>query len=77
MRVSDIPEITQLSAAEKILFVEDLWDSIASDEAGVPVPQSHMDELDRRVSRHAAHPGDLLSLEELLSRIERAVLLAE
>ena len=71
MRVSDIPEITQLSSAEKILLGEDLWDSIALDEAGVPVPQSHMDELDGRVSRYDAHPGDLLSLEELRGRIEK------
>jgi putative addiction module component (TIGR02574 family) len=71
MRVSDIPEISQLSAAEKILLVEDLWDSIASDESGVPVPQSHMGELDRRLMRYESHPGDLLSLDELLSRIEK------
>jgi putative addiction module component (TIGR02574 family) len=71
MRVSDIPEIAKLSAPEKILLVEDLWDSIASDESGVPVPQSHMDELDRRLKRYESHPGDLLSLDELFSRIEK------
>jgi len=69
--VSDIPEITQLSAAGKILLVEDLWDSIASDEAGVSVPQSHKEELDRRLNSYASHPGDLLSLEQLRSRIEK------
>ncbi|MCZ7624114.1 hypothetical protein KsCSTR_30000 [Candidatus Kuenenia stuttgartiensis] len=31
MRVNDIPEITKLSTPEKILLVEDLWDSISSD----------------------------------------------
>ena len=71
MRVSDIPEITQLSAAEKILLVEELWDSIASDEAGVIEPQSHMAELDGRAKCHESHPGDLLSLEQLRSRIEK------
>ena len=62
MRVSDIPEILRLSTPEKILLVEDLWDSIASEESGVPVPQSHKEELDRRLRRHKSHPGDLLSL---------------
>ena len=38
MRASDIHEITKLSTPEKILLVEDLWDSIASDESAVPVP---------------------------------------
>ena len=39
-RVNDIPEIDQLSVPEKILFVEELWNSITADEASVPVPQS-------------------------------------
>jgi len=65
MRVSDIAEINKLSTPEKILFVEDLWDSISSDEPAVPVPQSHRDELDERLSRYEAAPGNLLSIEEL------------
>ncbi len=49
MRASDIHEIIKLSTPEKILLVEDLWDNIASDESAVPVPQSHMEELERRL----------------------------
>ena len=71
MRVSDISEIKKLSIPEKILLVEDLWDSIVSDEPVVPVPQSHIEELDIRLKRYEAAPGDLLSLEELRTRIER------
>ncbi len=71
MRVSDIPEIESLSTSEKILLVEDLWDKIAVDESGVPIPQSHKEELDRRLRRYKSHPGNLLSLEELQGRIDR------
>ena len=71
MRASDIPEIIKLSTPEKILFVEDLWDSIASDESAVPVPKSHMKELDRRLKRYGSSPGNLLSLDELHARIEK------
>jgi putative addiction module component (TIGR02574 family) len=71
MRISDIPEIAKLSTPVKILLVEDLWDSIASDESAVPVPQSHMEELDRRLKRYGSSPGALLSLEELRTRIEK------
>jgi len=71
VRASDIPEINKLSTPEKILLVEDLWDSIASDESAVPVPQSHMEELDRGLKRYGSPPGTLLSLEELRTRIER------
>ena len=71
MSVAEIPELAGLSTPEKILLLEDLWDSIASDEGSVPVPQSHRDELDRRLARHRAQPGNLLSLEELQARIAR------
>jgi putative addiction module component (TIGR02574 family) len=71
MRVSDIPEITRLSTPEKILPVEDLWDSIAVEESNVPVPQGHIEELDRRIKRYESHRGNLLSLEELQDRIEK------
>ncbi len=72
MRVSEISEIKKMSTPEKILLVEDLWDSIASDESVVPVPQSHMKELETRFERYEAAPGNLLSLEELRTRIERS-----
>ncbi|MCC7201111.1 MAG: addiction module protein [Nitrospirae bacterium] len=52
MRITDIPEISKLSTPEKILLVEDLWDAIALDESGVPVPQSHREELDRRLKKY-------------------------
>jgi putative addiction module component (TIGR02574 family) len=71
MRLNEIPEIDGLSIPEKILLVEDLWDSIASDESSVPVPQRHIKELDRRLKRYSFHPGDILSLEELQRRIEK------
>ena len=71
MRVSDIHEIAKLSTPEKILLVEDPWDSIASDESAVPVPKSHMEELDRRLKRYGSPPGNLLSLDDLGTKIEK------
>jgi putative addiction module component (TIGR02574 family) len=71
MRVSDIPEIARLSTAEKILLVEDLWNSIASVEPSVPIPESHKDELDKRCAKYKLEPGNLLTLEELKERIDR------
>lgn len=41
-----------MSASEKILFVEDLSNSISSDESLVAVPQSHIDELDSRLKKY-------------------------
>jgi len=71
MRVSDIAEIANLSTPEKILLVEDLWDTIAAEVSEMPIPRSHAEELERRLERHRANPGNLLSLEELQARIEQ------
>ncbi len=71
MRVKDLPELSKLSTPEKILLVEDLWDSIASDESSIPVPDSHKAELDERLKRHGSAPGALLSLDDLQARIAK------
>ncbi len=70
MHVNEISEIKKLSTPEKILLVEDLWDSIASDESMVSVPQRHLEELDIRIKRYETAPENLLSLEELRTKIE-------
>ena len=48
--------IDRRSIAERILLVEEIWDSIAADGAALEVPQSHKDELDRRLTSHEADP---------------------
>ncbi len=70
MALADIPGIQQLSVAERILLVEELWESIASKPASIPLPQSHRAELDRRLAAYEKDPGRLLSLEDLRERIE-------
>ncbi len=70
MRADDIPEIARLTASEKILLLEDLWDSIASEQSNVPVPPSHREELERRLTEYEKDPGRLLTLEDLRGRIE-------
>jgi len=71
MRVKDLSEISKLSTPEKILLVEDLWDSISADETSIPIPDSHKAELDARLKRYVSAPGALLSLDDLRVRIEK------
>jgi putative addiction module component (TIGR02574 family) len=70
MRATAIPKLGQLTKPEKILLVEDLWDNIASDDSDVSVPQSHKDDLNRRLERYILKPGNLLSLRELQHKID-------
>jgi putative addiction module component (TIGR02574 family) len=69
MLPSDIPAISKLSIPEKILFLEELWDTIVARDAEIPVPESHKAELDKRLKRHHSSQGKLLTLEELQARI--------
>jgi len=70
MKVKDLPEISTLSTPEKILLVEDIWDSISSDESSFAVPESHKRELDKRFKTYQSAPGSLLSLGDLRARVE-------
>lgn len=69
MNVTEIPQIAAMSIPEKIIFLEDLWDNIAANDQAVPVPESHIRELDKRLARHDSNPGSLLSLQELQQKI--------
>jgi len=45
-------EINQLELSEKLLLVEDIWDSIAVGNAEIPMPEWHKRELDRRFKEY-------------------------
>ena len=70
MKLTEIPEVASLSTHEKIILLEELWDSIRTDQDSIPVPESHKVELDKRVARHRDFPGEILTLEELRRGIE-------
>ena len=45
-------EINQLELSEKILLVEDIWDSIASSNSELPMPEWQKKELDSRYKEY-------------------------
>jgi putative addiction module component (TIGR02574 family) len=65
-------EFLKLSIAERIQLVEDIWDSVAKESAQVPVSESQLAEIERRLARFSENPGDTRPWEEvrkdLLSR---------
>ncbi len=53
MRPEEIKyEINQLGLSEKLLLVEDIWDSIASNNGDIPMPQWQKLELDKRYQEY-------------------------
>lgn len=54
-----LKELRRLSVSERIQLVEDLWDSIAEDDAdsAFPVTPELAAELDRRMAAHERDPS--------------------
>jgi putative addiction module component (TIGR02574 family) len=61
--------IDRLSVEERLVLVEELWDSIAENSAAVPLTDAQRAELDRRLADHEAHPEDVVSWEEVKDSI--------
>ena len=70
MKLTEMPEVAGLSTHEKIVLLEELWDSIRNDHELIQVPDSHKAELDKRFNRHRSFPGEILTLDELRWGIE-------
>ncbi len=69
MLLDNFPDIAKLSTKDKILLVENLWDSIRSEIISDPIPISHKQELDKRQKN--IDKDNLLSLEDLKNRIKK------
>jgi putative addiction module component (TIGR02574 family) len=52
----NVADLLALSPAERILLVEDLWDSIAATPEAVPLTDAQRHELDARLAALARDP---------------------
>jgi putative addiction module component (TIGR02574 family) len=66
-----VVDIAQLSVAERIQLVEDLWDALAINPDDVPITQAQRDELDRRLQAHRDNPGEGASWQQIKAGIKR------
>ena len=56
-------EISRLGLSEKLLLVEDIWDSIAISNSEVPMPTWQKRELDRRYKEYKEGKSELYDWE--------------
>jgi len=61
--------IDRLSLAERILLVQESWDTIAAEAEALEVPQSHKDELHRRRAAYDADPHAGSTWEDVKTRL--------
>ncbi len=52
MRIKELEKIYELSVAERILLVEEIWDSILEHPETVPLTESQKTELEKRLSAY-------------------------
>jgi len=66
-------KLRELPIEERIRLVEDLWDSIASDQQALPLTSIQRSELDRRLDRYEAD-GDLgRPVSEVVAEIRKGL----
>ena len=67
-----VAEILEMSVADRLRIVGDIWDSIAADSNGLEISDELRFELDRRLEAYKNDPGAGVSWEELDNRLARS-----
>ena len=57
--------IDRLPIEDRLALVEEIWDSIATDSAAVPLTEAQRAELQKRIEEDDAHPDDLTPWEQV------------
>ena len=69
MIAETIPALERLSSEEKLLLVSELWDEITAQQNHIPVSQTLLDELDRRMEEFRRDPAAATTWDEAKQRI--------
>ena len=65
---AEFEPLFRLSRVERLQLVQDLWDSIAQEDARLPVSDAKRDELRRRRERFLQHPASGRTWEQVKER---------
>jgi len=68
-----LQEIDRLTIPEKILLVEDIWDSIARSNAELPLPEWQKRELERRYAEYQEGKATLHAWEEVHESLRNSI----
>ena len=66
-----IANLNKLPIGEKIQLVEDLWDSIAADQASLPLTAEQREELDKRLDSYESDGTEGRVASEVISDIRK------
>jgi len=65
------PEIRELPVPQRVVLVEQIWNSIAEDEAGFELTDAQKAELDRRLAERASSTSRASDWADVKARILR------
>ena len=68
---ADVDEILKLPVEERLRLVELIWESIATDPAGVPLGDAHRALIEERLAEHERDPHNVISRAEVLAEARR------
>ena len=69
MNSSIVAETLKYDISERIIMVEDIWDSIAGVPEALPVTEEQKQELDKRLTAYHANPNTGSPWESVKERI--------
>jgi putative addiction module component (TIGR02574 family) len=57
--------VSKLSIAERIVLVQNIWDSIVAEQKTIGLSEAQKAELDRRLDEHKNSPDDVVSWQDV------------
>jgi putative addiction module component (TIGR02574 family) len=67
--IPEPPGFAELSKAEQIRYLQDLWDRIAEKPGALPVPESHLELAEERLAEYRRDPSQARSAYEVIDRL--------
>ena len=67
--IPDPPGFAELSKAEQVRYLQELWDRIAERPGELPVPDSHLELAEERLADYRRDPSRARSAYDVIDRL--------
>lgn len=65
------PGFSELPKADQIRYLQSLWDIIAQEPGEIPVPESHLELAEQRLTEYRRDPGRARPAHNVLDRLAK------
>ncbi len=71
--IPEPPGFAQLSKAEQVKYLQDLWDRITNRPGELPVPESHLELAEQRLAEYRRDPSRAGSPYDVIDRLATSI----